>query len=83
MGEDMGKNMFKVQKNQLLIQIKKNSFQAVSSIAELDIPGHLLLLLLLVCAFSRDGISIENMVNEMPQWFNSILPKPIVMNYHI
>ena len=55
----------------------------MSSIAELEIPGHLLLLLLLVCAFSRDGISMENMVNVMPQWFNLMLPKPIGMTYHI
>jgi len=35
-------------------------FKAVSSLAELDIPGHLIILLLLVFTFSRDGVAMEN-----------------------
>ena len=36
----------------------------VNSLAELDIPGHIIILLILICIFTRDGILMEKQVIE-------------------
>ena len=47
-------------------------FQAVSSIAELNIPSNLIIWLLLICIFSRDGLVMDKQViiyQNLKSWF--------------
>ena len=58
---DIGRKLFKVNK-QFHVPVNRRLFQVVLSIAELNIPAHLIILLILICFLSRDGVLMENQV---------------------
>ena len=58
---EIGGELFQVIKG-FMFPVNIRSFQIVASITELNIPAHLIILLILVCIFSRDGILMGNQV---------------------
>ena len=60
---NIGKDFFKVCLKRTQFNIENYIFlQVVNSLAELDIPGHIIILLILICIFTRDGILMEKQV---------------------
>ena len=51
-----------------------NVYQVVSSVSELDIPGHVLILLSIISVFSRDGAAMEKQVNFVSSIDKYLLP---------
>ena len=44
--------------------IATDIFEAVNSLSQFEIPGHIIVVLLLICIFSRDGQLMEKQVIE-------------------
>ena len=59
---DIGKKLFEVRKSLKSFMENRELLQVVVYISELGIPAHLVILLILVCIFSRDGIVMEDQV---------------------
>ena len=50
-------------------KIGNDIFEAVNSLSQFEIPGHILIVLLLICMYSRDGVLMEKQVGHSMIYF--------------
>lgn len=49
------------------ISVLRNLLKVSNTVSEMDIPEHLLILLILIIVFSRDGVNMEGQVGDISQ----------------
>ena len=49
------------------ISVLRNLLKVSNTVSEMDIPEHLLILLILIIVFSRDGVTMEGQVSDICQ----------------